>query len=322
MCLWCFCKRCSWMFYSNDKRVIPVPSFPQRCTGGWVIQQIGHRLDSLQPSVLSKCSWAGLIWEHRRHKHETYMLMKEMPSLLCLCNIRCVNILCFSCGRPHGCFRFGPTGCFSPPNSPRPQSHCPFLWEANIWLMTLACLRFASWGFPPGLSSPPHSLITSTPALGGTHRTKTSLMKYDEMWLLHCQRRKSFQPQQNAVKMFKPKQWCVERPVVLRKRTAFLIRQGLYTSLLIGKHLWHNKPHERRRLLHAVLRKHVVHPGNRSKTLHAIFPTLHTASCYWVGATHPLPKGWRTETSRTQKNTKKIQSEGSVFADKYTATHF
>lgn len=47
--------------------------------------------------------------------------------------------------------------------------------------MTLACLRFVSWGFPPGPSSPPHSLITSTPALGGTDRTNEKTLSLQNM---------------------------------------------------------------------------------------------------------------------------------------------
>lgn len=42
----------------------------------------------------------------------------------------------------------------------------------------------------------------------------------------------------------------------------------------------------------------------------------------WLGSTHPLPKGWRPETSQRQQNSKKIQKEGWVSADTDTTTHF
>lgn len=44
--------------------------------------------------------------------------------------------------------------------------------------------------------------------------------------------------------------------------------------------------------------------------------------CYWLGASHPLPKGWRPEMYRTKQTTKKIEAESRVSADTHTSTHY
>lgn len=47
----------------------------------------------------------------------------------------------------------------------RPQNHCPFSWEQSLALRTVICLRWASWGSPPGQSWLPLTQTVSTPTL-------------------------------------------------------------------------------------------------------------------------------------------------------------
>lgn len=164
--------------YSNYKKVIVVllPHFSH-----WEQQEdvwFGNRSQVWFSPAKRPCIRA----PPTKLKYEKYVLIEEMQPFLCLCSKQ--HQMCFYgplsvfVATQPGLFCCVVTDFFL--SSPRPRSHCPFVWEANIWSMTLACLRFASWGFPPGLSSSLQPLITSTPALDDTHGTKkkkTSLTK-------------------------------------------------------------------------------------------------------------------------------------------------
>lgn len=116
--------------------------------------------------------------------------------------------------RPHSCSWIWTDGLSSPSNSPRPQSHCPFVWGANIWLMTLVCLQFASWGFPPGRSSPPHSLTAATPALGGTDRTNTWLSTWwnKTLWRRNWTAGPSWRQKHDLTRCFGLRNWMWSDP--------------------------------------------------------------------------------------------------------------
>ena len=66
--------------------------------------------------------------------------------------------------------------------------------------------------------------------------------------------------------------------------------------------------------------KHIKDKQSKINWSLHFFTTSYPAHCYWLGATHPLPKGWCSEASWTQQNNKKIQAEDRVSADKYSAT--
>ena len=83
-----------------------------------------------------------------------------------------------------------------------------------------------------------------------------------------------------------------------------------HTGLLLFIHSWHRDREQRRERQWC----------NLVATLWVL--TSHPAAYHHrLGATHPLPKGWRSVMSRTQQNNKKTQAESRLSVDKYTTTH-